>query len=64
MLIVVLAFCICAVWVFTAPVPKGAVLVVFVPDHGIDESDLAIIPFLAVIAWFLWSRRSRPEVER
>ena len=40
-------------WVLAAPVPKGAVLFVLVPNHGIDLSDLAAIPFLVLAGWIV-----------
>jgi hypothetical protein len=47
----------CAWWVHGAPVDKGAVLILITHNHGIDESDLLTIPFLAIVGWLLWPRR-------
>ncbi len=51
--VVVVALGLAAWWVLVAPVPHGALLIRFSTNHGLDASDLAAIPFLALVGWIV-----------
>ena len=47
----------CVWWVLgPRPVPQGPVLVRFTTDHGVDLSDLLVLPVIVLTVWFVWPR--------